>query len=40
MEVRRMLRIVASEQAEQDALKVDLDALVREGGCQVERRVS
>jgi transposase-like protein len=26
-----MLRIVASEQAEQDALKVDLDALVREG---------
>ena len=30
-EVRRMLRIVASEQAEQDALKLDLDALVREG---------
>ncbi len=29
--VRRMLRIVASEQAEQDALKRDLDALVREG---------
>ena len=26
-----MLRIVASEQAEQDALKLDLDALVREG---------
>jgi putative transposase len=26
-----MFRIVASEQAEQDALKVDLDALVREG---------
>lgn len=26
-----MLRIVASDQAEQDALKVDLDALVREG---------
>ena len=30
-EVRRMLRIVASEQAEQDALKLDLDAIVREG---------
>ena len=30
-EVRRMLRIVASEQAEQDALKTDLDALMREG---------
>jgi transposase-like protein len=30
-EVRRMLRIVASEQAEQDAFKVDLDALVRDG---------
>src|ERR687885_2847224 len=29
--VRRMLRIVASEQLEQDALKLDLDALVREG---------
>jgi Transposase, Mutator family len=26
-----MLRIIASEQAEQDALKLDLDALVREG---------
>ena len=26
-----MLRIVASEQAEQDGLKLDLDALVREG---------
>jgi len=26
-----MLRIVASEQADQDALKLDLDALVREG---------
>ena len=26
-----MLSIVASEQAEQDALKLDLDALVREG---------
>jgi transposase-like protein len=26
-----MLRIVASEQPEQDALKLDLDALVREG---------
>ena len=26
-----MLRIVASEQAEQDALKLDLDGLVREG---------
>jgi hypothetical protein len=26
-----MLRIVASERAEQDALKLDLDALVREG---------
>ena len=30
-EVRRMLRIVASEQAEQDSLKLDLDGLVREG---------
>ena len=30
-EVRRMLSIVASEQAEQDALKLDLDTLVREG---------
>jgi transposase-like protein len=29
--VRRMLRIIASDQAEQDALKLDLDALVREG---------
>jgi hypothetical protein len=27
-----MLRIDASEQAEQDALKLDLDGLVREGG--------
>ena len=26
-----MLRIIASDQAEQDALKLDLDALVREG---------
>jgi hypothetical protein len=26
-----MLRIVASEQGEQDALKLDLDGLVREG---------
>ena len=26
-----MLRIVATEQAEQDALKLDLDAIVREG---------
>ena len=26
-----MLRIIAAEQAEQDALKLDLDALVREG---------
>ncbi len=26
-----MLRIVASEQSEQEALKLDLDALVREG---------
>ncbi len=26
-----MLRIVASDQPEQDALKLDLDALVREG---------
>jgi transposase-like protein len=26
-----MLRIVVSDQAEQDALKLDLDALVREG---------
>ncbi len=26
-----MLRIVASEQTEQDALKLDLDALVRRG---------
>src|SRR6476646_2398086 len=30
-EVRRMLSIVASEQSEQAALKLDLDALVREG---------
>jgi hypothetical protein len=30
-EVRRMLRVVVSEQAEQDGLKLDLDALVREG---------
>ena len=26
-----MLRIIASDQAEQNALKLDLDALVREG---------
>ena len=26
-----MLRIIASEQSEQEALKLDLDALVREG---------
>ncbi len=30
-EVRRILRIVPSETVEQDALRVDLDALVREG---------
>ena len=32
-----MLRIVASEQAEQDALKLDLDALIREGARRMLR---
>jgi hypothetical protein len=36
-EVRRMLRIIPSEAAEQAALTLDLDALVREGARSARR---